>query len=64
MVWRRRSSEIWLKEGDKNSKIFHLSTIIRRRKNSIDVVKGSDGTWITNKKLISEHFLENFKLHF
>jgi hypothetical protein len=61
MVWKQKSREIWLKEGDRNSKFFHLSTIIRRRRNSIDAVRNHLGSWITEKKEINEFFLENFK---
>ena len=61
MVWKQKSRKIWLKEGDRNSKFFHLSMIIRRRRNSIDVVRNQSGLWITEKKEINEFFLENFK---
>ena len=55
----QKSRETWLREGDRNSKYFHLSTVIRRRCNSIDV-KFDAGGWITDKKSIKEHFLLKF----
>ena len=36
-------------EGDKNSKFFHLSAIIRRRRNSIDALKNDSEEWITDR---------------
>lgn len=54
-LWRQKSRETWLKDGDKNSKKFHLSTIIRRKRNSIDAIKNDDGDWLTSKKDIREH---------
>ena len=63
-LWRQKSRELWLKLGDKNSRFFHLSTIIRRRSNNIDVIKGEDGSWISEPKQIRNLFYENFKTLF
>ncbi|KAK9990862.1 hypothetical protein SO802_025847 [Lithocarpus litseifolius] len=60
-LWRQKSREIWLKLGDKNSKFFHLSTIIRRRRNHIDAIKKDDGSWITESKQIRQLFFESYK---
>ena len=60
-LWKQKSREVWLKEGDKNSKFFHLSTIIRRRRNAIDAIKGDDGVWITNKAEIRIHIVSKFQ---
>ena len=49
ILWKQKSREVWLKEGDKNSKFFHFSTIIRRRRNSIDALKNDSGEWITDR---------------
>jgi hypothetical protein len=64
MIWRQKSRECWLKEGDRNSKFFHLSTIVRRRTNNIDSIKTDDGRWLLNSKEFSNYFLDKFKEHF
>ena len=50
-----------LKEGDCKSRFFHLSTIIRRRRNSIDAIKFEAGEWILNKKEIREYLSDKFE---
>ena len=64
ILWKQKSREVWLKEGDKNSKFLHLSTIIKRRRNSIDAVKNDFGEWITVRREIQKHFVEKFKTLF
>lgn len=60
ILWRQKSRELRLK-GDKNSKCFHLSTIIRRRNNYIDAIKGENGNWVIGSNRIHERFLQHFK---
>ena len=60
ILWRKKSRELWLKLGDKNSKFFHLSTVIRRRNNNVDAIKNEDGTWIHDSNQIRRLFRNNF----
>ncbi|PKI45054.1 hypothetical protein CRG98_034555 [Punica granatum] len=61
LIWRQKSRELWLKEGDRNSKFFHLSTIIRRRSNNIAAIKDNNGDWCHDYDGIGNYFLRNFQ---
>lgn len=43
---RQRSRVKWLKDGDRNTRFFHLSTLARRRGNKIIRLWGENGEWI------------------
>ena len=49
-LWKQKSREIWLRNGDRNTKFFHLSTIIHRRQHSIDAIIADSRDWIIDKK--------------
>ena len=58
---KQKSRELWLKEGDRNSRFFHLFTLVRRRRNRTEEIKLEDGSWINNRFDIQSYFEENFK---
>lgn len=60
LVSRQKSREDWLKASDKNTKFFHMSTLIRRRRNRISVIKYNQN-WIHDEQEISEFFTKHFK---
>ncbi|XP_010422854.1 PREDICTED: uncharacterized protein LOC104708063 [Camelina sativa] len=39
VLWFQKSREKWIALGERNTKYFHTSTIIRRRKNMIEMLK-------------------------
>ena len=63
-MWRQKSRESWLKDGDRNSKFFHISAIVRRKKNAIDAIRGEDGEWIVKYSDIKDYLVGNFQHQF
>lgn len=53
-------TELWLNEGDQNSKFFCLSTVVRRRRNIIAAIKEGDNLVIREEKT-ADYFLSNFE---
>lgn len=49
MFWFQKSRCDWLSFGDRNTKFFHASTIIRRKKNKIVMLKDNNGEWVSDQ---------------
>ena len=43
--WALKSRVNWLIDGDRNNKFFHISTLVRRRRNKILSLKDGSGCW-------------------
>ena len=58
IYWRQISRLIWLSEGDKNTKFFHLSTLKHRAKTHISHLKKGDLKITEDKDIIAKmsHF--------
>lgn len=61
ILWKQKSLELWLKEGDRNTKFFHLSTIIKRRHNNIDAINLEDNNWVMSSNQIRQLLFNSFK---
>ncbi|XP_042474834.1 uncharacterized protein LOC122056934 [Macadamia integrifolia] len=62
-LWAEKSRSRWKNQGDRCSKLFHISVKIRRMKNSIKSLKMVDGTLISDREQIKE-FVAGFYEHF
>ena len=62
LKWKQKSRELWLKEGDSNSKFFHASTLIFRRRNFISEIKLDSGQWIHTREDIEQYFTSKFQM--
>lgn len=50
ILWFQKSREKMIALGDRNTKYFHTSTVIRRRRNRIEMLKNDENSWISNKQ--------------
>lgn len=60
-LWKTKSRELWLTASDLNTRFFHTSTLIRRRRNSISLLQTLGGGWLSDCTDIGNCFVTNFK---
>jgi hypothetical protein len=60
-LWKNKSREVWFTCKDLNTKFFHTSTIIKRRRNAIDFLKLPSGIWSSERQTIGNCFTTHFK---
>lgn len=60
-LWRQKSQIRWLKDGEKNTKFFHKTTVQHRMNNFIAHIQNEQGERIETHEGIEEDFLRYFK---
>ena len=54
MLWFQKSRAEAICDGDRNTRYFHLSTIIRRKRNRVEALMDDEGSWITDSEQVKE----------
>eukprot|EP00253_Pinus_taeda_P002079 PITA_02079 len=57
IYWKQKSRIRWLREGERNTKFFHRTTVPRRMHNSIPFIQTQGGTKIESHEEIQKEFL-------
>ncbi|XP_073051702.1 uncharacterized protein [Primulina eburnea] len=48
LLWFQKSREEWIVSGDRNTKFYHASTMVKRSRSKIEALKDDNETWITD----------------
>lgn len=62
--WRQRAKVKWLNEGDRNTKKFHASASVKRKRSKIFRIKNSNGDWVIEQNDIVAAGVAFFKDQF
>eukprot|EP00253_Pinus_taeda_P018354 PITA_18354 len=61
IYWRKKSRVRWLKEGERNTKFFHRTTVQRRMHNKIPFIQNEEGVKVEEHEKIEEILLNHFQ---
>ncbi|XP_057860497.1 uncharacterized protein LOC131069160 [Cryptomeria japonica] len=59
--WRQKSRDLWLSEGDRNTKFFHSSSKLKRLRNWISCIIDSNGNSLVDEDDIAAEAVRFFK---
>ncbi|XP_059073619.1 uncharacterized protein LOC131874319 [Cryptomeria japonica] len=59
--WRKKSRDLWLSEGDRNTKLFHSSSKLKRLRKRISCIVDSNGNTLIDEDKIATEAVRFFK---
>ena len=59
-LWLLKSRVNWMVQGDRNTSFYHVSTLARRKRNLIILVKNEGGMWIIEGREVMDYFRRGF----
>lgn len=61
IFWRQKSRVQWLKEGERNNRFFHKSTMVNRAHNKIALIKDGEGNLLNSHEEIEAILVRHFQ---
>lgn len=63
-IWALKSKINWMILGDRNTSFYHISILVRRKRNRITVVKNNMGDLLYEERDVLEYIRKGFEDHF
>lgn len=60
-IWALKSRINWMILGDRNTSLYHISTLVRRKRNRITAIKNSVGDWLYEEREVMEYIRKGFE---
>lgn len=54
LLWNQKSRKAWIKDGDRNTRFFHISTVVGQKRNRIDRPQDEEGKWSEDQMKLKE----------
>ncbi|XVF24387.1 hypothetical protein REPUB_Repub13aG0123500 [Reevesia pubescens] len=61
LLWFQKLRSQWVQFGDRNTKFFHTTTVIRRNRNRIMTLKREDESWCDDQEELKDMVLQFFR---
>ncbi|XP_013607689.1 PREDICTED: uncharacterized protein LOC106314355 [Brassica oleracea var. oleracea] len=61
MVWYQKSREKWIVFGNRNTNYYHTNTIVRRKRNIIEMLKDDVGRWVDQSEELEKLAIAYYK---
>jgi hypothetical protein len=63
-MWFQKSRSQWIKDGDRNTRYYHIKSIIRRRRNKILMLRNDHNDWVDDeeqlKNMVNSYYQKLF----
>ena len=60
-IWALKSRVNWMILGDRNTSFYHISILVRRKRNRILAMKNSVGEWLYKEREVMDYIRKGFK---
>ena len=60
-LWLLKSRVNWMIQGDRNTAFYHVSTLVRRKRNKILAIKNTVGEWLYKEEEVKDFVMNGYR---